>query len=425
VSISRRTPATAPLKVLVVDHTAGLAGGEVALARLLHALDRRRFTVSALLLADGPLVERLRADDIAVTVLPTSAKLTTIGRAEAAASPFTALSSALRSLSAVPRIAKVIRGSNAELVVANSLKSAVLVSLAAPLAGRRWVWHLHDRIAADYLPTTMVQMLRILGRRSPRMIVANSLATRETMPSVPETRIMVAYPGVEVPPEALTRGESPATAFGLLGRIAPTKGQTEFLRAVSLLDSRLPDARYYVIGEAMFNDAAFADEIRRLPGSLGISDRVEFSGWAADPMAAIAPLTALVHASPVPEPFGQVLVEAMLAGVPVIATNAGGVPEILDPDSHGTILSPGVTISNVGILVEPGDADALADAMAWAASHPTEIASMAAAAQISASERFDIRRSARLVERVWFQAAGRPVGASAEAAGLDGQSFEA
>jgi glycosyltransferase involved in cell wall biosynthesis len=407
VTIATAKPEPAKLRVTVVDHTAGLAGGEVALARLLHAVDRDRFDATVLLLAEGPLEGRLRTDGIRVIVLPTSEALTTVGRATAVSSPVAAGISALRSFAAIPRLAAAIRRTHADLVVANSLKSAVLVAFAAPLAGRRWVWHLHDRIAPDYLPRVLVSALRSMARVAPRLVVANSAATRSTLPRVPDRRVVVAYPGLDVTANAPSREVIPVASFGLLGRIAPTKGQTEFLRAAALLLPQLPSARFTVIGDAMFNDADFASRVRALPAKLGIVDNVEFTGWAADPIAAIRQLTSLVHASPVPEPFGQVLVEAMLEGIPVIGTNAGGVPEILDPDGLGRDATNGLIIAPLGLLVEPADPASLASAMNWTATHPDEIAEMAIQARASAAARFDIRESARIIEAAWLTAARR------------------
>jgi glycosyltransferase involved in cell wall biosynthesis len=399
-----RQPAV--LRVLVVDHTAELSGGEVALSRLLHAVDRQQYAVSVLLLADGPLEERLREDDVQVAVLRTSNRLTGVGRAEAVATPLALAASSARSLALVPRLRRAIRGAHPDLVVANTLKSAVLVSMAAPLSGRRWVWHLHDRIAPDYLPRMTVHALRALARHAPRAIVANSRATRQTLPGVPDSRITVVYPGVATHAAVECRAPSQHPSFALLGRVAPTKGQIEFVRAAAVLAPKLPGAVFSVVGDAMFNDAAFADEVRSLAATLGVADRVVFTGWLSNPGAAIANLTALVHASPVPEPFGQVLVEAMLVGVPVIGTNAGGVPEILDPEHQAETIAEGVKRTPLGLLVEPGDPLALAAAMGWMAEHAGDAAEMAVRARASAVARFEIGQTARRIEETWSRAAG-------------------
>ncbi|TAM69467.1 MAG: glycosyltransferase family 1 protein [Microbacteriaceae bacterium] len=402
-------PSRSAARVLVIDHTAELSGGEVALSRLLEAVDRERYDVRVLLLADGPFAARLSAQGIPVAVLSGSSRLTRIGRAEAASSPIALLANAIRTLALVPRISAAIRGAGAQLVVANTLKAAVLSSIAAPLAGRRWVWHLHDRIARDYLPPALVFGLRALARWAPRLVVANSEATRATLPRLHDDRVIVAYPGVAVPPaEAPLRTPPSVPLFGLLGRIAPTKGQLEFLRAAALLVAGHPGIRFSVIGDALFNDGRFADEIRAMPAALGIDDCVMFTGWLDDPTSAIQGLTALVHASPIAEPFGQVIVEAMFAGVPVIGTDAGGVREILNADGAVEPIGRGVTRTAFGLLVAPHDPAALATAMAWMAEHEPEREAMAGRARVSAAERFDIRVSASRTNQAWTRALGAP-----------------
>jgi glycosyltransferase involved in cell wall biosynthesis len=402
------------LRVLLVDHTAELAGGEVALSRLLAATDPTRFDTRVLLLATGPLVARLQEGGIPVAVLEASERLTGAGREDAASSPLKLVGSVLRTLAIMPRMIRAIRSARADLVVANTLKAAVLVSIAAPLAGRRWVWHLHDRLAVDYLPWPLVFAMRLLARVGPRVVVANSEATRATLRGTPERKIVVTYPGLEVSDAAVSLSHIPRDenhpSIGLLGRIAPTKGQREFLQAAKLTAGVHGDARFVVIGDALFNDAPFADRVRSMPASLGIAERVEFTGWIDDPRSAIASLTVLVHASPVPEPFGQVLVEAMLTGTPVIGTNAGGVPEILgavaDGQSHESIAT-GVTRTTLGLLVRPGDTKALSDAMNWMLEHPSERTTMAEEARLSAIERFDIRATVDRVAAAWIRASGR------------------
>ncbi|WP_022900946.1 glycosyltransferase family 4 protein [Humibacter albus] len=405
---------TERLRVLVVDHTAELAGGEVALARLLAQLDATRFDVRVLLLAEGPLAERLRVLGIPVAVVAASDRLTGAGREDVVSSPLRLIGSAARTIALVPRLMRAIRSARADLVVANTLKAAVLVSLAAPATGRRWVWHLHDRIAPDYLPRPLVAAMRVIARLGPRMIVANSEATRATLPGVPKHRIVVAYPGIDMVAGAATTAEPLADhgrppLLGLLGRIAPTKGQVEFLEAAARIAATHQDVRFVIIGDALFNDAPFAEGVRGMPAALGIAERVEFTGWLENPATTVSALTALVHASPVPEPFGQVLVEAMLIGTPVIGTDAGGVPEILeDPRcGGGGERVAGVRKTPLGLLVRPGDVDALSSAMNWMLEHPVERASMAEAARRSARERFDIRLSAHRVADAWARAARR------------------
>jgi glycosyltransferase involved in cell wall biosynthesis len=105
-----------------------------------------------------------------------------------------------------------------------------------------------------------------------------------------------------------------------------------------------------VVGAALFGEDEFACGLPRLADSLGIGRRVELRGHRTDVWDELARIDVLVHASVTPEPFGQVILEGMAAGVPVIAARAGGPAEILRHD---------VT----GVLYESADLDGLANAM--------------------------------------------------------------
>src|SRR5205814_42692 len=142
--------------------------------------------------------------------------------------------------------------------------------------------------------------------------------------------------------------------IGVFGRITRWKGQDVVLRALA----KLSDVRAIFVGEE--EDREYANELRSLA-----NDRVRFLGFREDARELMSAVDCIVHVSTAPEPFGRVIVEGMLALRPVIATNAGGVPEIIED---------GVS----GILVAPGNADELAAAIRRVFSDPTEAARMAA-----------------------------------------------
>ena len=94
-----------------------------------------------------------------------------------------------------------------------------------------------------------------------------------------------------------------------------------------------------VIGVPMFGEDAYADGLRRLAADLG--GKVDFRGFRDDVRAELARLDVLVHASIIPEPFGQVVLEGMAAGLPVVAADAGGPAEIIDDGVDGLLYTPG------------------------------------------------------------------------------------
>jgi len=385
-----------PVRVAVLDHTAQLGGAELALLRTVRALDPAAVEVTVVLFADGPLAGRLRDAGVAVRVLPLDPRIAQTDRAAAGRSAVGAARSAAATLPFVARLARLLRDLQPDVVHTTSLKADVIGLPAARLARRPLVWHVHDRIAEDYLPAPVARALRMLARRGPRHVVVNSRATAATLLPLPRGWTL-AYPGLapeQVAADPAGRPAPAAPVIGLVGRVSPTKGQREFVAAAALLAERFPDARFRVVGAALFEEQAYEVELRAQVAALGLADRVELTGWAADPVGEIDRLSVLVHASPVPEPFGQVVVEGMARGVPVVATAGGGVDEIAVADD-GTPRC---------LVVPPRDVPALAEAVARVLDRPEEAAARADRAWKDVQADYAVARTAERLTAVWRRA---------------------
>ena len=146
--------------------------------------------------------------------------------------------------------------------------------------------------------------------------------------------------------------------------------------------------RFIIIGAALFGEDQYEQEVRRLVSQLEIEDVVEFAGFRADVKQAISELDLVVHASTKGEPFGQVIIEGMAAGKPVVATNGGGVPEIVED-------------GNTGILVPMGDAAAMASAICRILADPVLARAMGMRGRKRVTEHFSVTQTARRVEAVY------------------------
>jgi glycosyltransferase involved in cell wall biosynthesis len=130
---------------------------------------------------------------------------------------------------------------------------------------------------------------------------------------------------------------------GLAATMAPWKGHEVFLRALAKVPEEL-GVRGYVIGGAIYateSRQTRIDELRRLASSLGIAERVVFTGYIEDMASAMRSLDILVHASTAPEPFGLVIIQAMACGKPVVVSCAGGAAEIVEGGTFGLCNAPG------------------------------------------------------------------------------------
>jgi glycosyltransferase involved in cell wall biosynthesis len=349
-----RAPGRSP-RVVYLDHVARLSGGEIALLRLLPHLDG--IDTHVILGEDGPLATRLQQAGVSVEVLPLAPAARDLRRASARAGGVP-LRTAWETARYAFRLYRRLRRISPDVVHTNSLKSGVYGAFAARLAGVPVVWHLRDRIAEDYLPRSATLVLRRLVPGMSAGVVANSQATLDTLGRMGSRPAWVIPDSVESPPQATTSKETPPSAvvFGMLGRVAPWKGQDLFLRAFA---AAFPsgEQRAVIIGTAMFGEEDFERELEALAGELGLAARVEFRGFREDIWRELGSLDVLVHASLIPEPFGQVVLEGMAAGLPVLAPDAGGPAEVIDDGRTGT-------------LFPRGDAEALAAGMRALASDP-------------------------------------------------------
>ena len=334
------------LRVVYLDHVARLSGGEIALMRLLTRFEN--VEPHMILGEDGPLADRLQQAGVSVEVLPIAASARDVRR-DTVRFGATTPASAVHTLVYIARLAWRLRALDADLVHTNSLKAGVYGSLAAKAAGVPLVWHVRDRIAEDYIPAAAVRLVRTLIRHLADGVVANSTATLETLPAGDRGRLSWVIPASVEVSEHPRAPHTGGTRFGMLGRIAPWKGQDLFLRAFA---AAFPggDERAIIVGAAMFGEEDYERELRELAASLGISERVEFRGFREDVWPELACFDVLVHASVIPEPFGTVVLEGMAAGLAVIAADEGG---------PASVIADGVT----GRLFRSRDADSLAATM--------------------------------------------------------------
>ncbi|WP_217921317.1 glycosyltransferase family 4 protein [Miltoncostaea oceani] len=329
-AVTRGTPRTRA-RVVFLDHCAALSGGELALARTIPALER--VDAHVILAEEGPLVELLRDRGISVEVLTMDEDARGLGRGRVTPGGVP-LGAAWASAAHVAALVRRLRRLRPDLVHTNSLKAAVYGAAAGRVAGVPVIWHVRDRIAADYLPAAAVRLIRGMARTLPSAIIANSETTRAELPAVscPVEVIPSPVPAAVASPADRDAGEP--FRVGLVGRIAPWKGQHLFIDAFARAfgEGREEGA---IIGSPLFGEEEYAQEVRQASARLGLGDRVSFRGFREDVPAELARLDVLVHASTIPEPLGQTVLEGMAAGLPVVVPDAGGPAEVVIDGANG------------------------------------------------------------------------------------------
>jgi glycosyltransferase involved in cell wall biosynthesis len=372
------------LRVVYVDHVARLSGGEIAILRLLPYLEG--VNAHVILGEDGLLAERLTQAGISVEVLALNESTRDLRR-DAVRLAGSAPAAALQTLAYSARLARRLRALRPDLVHSNSLKSGIYGGIAARAAGVPLLWHLRDRVAEDYLPPAAVRLMRVAIAGLADGVVANSASTLQTLPARAREHGLVIPDSVEVQPRRRSADGEPGTVtFGMLGRIAPWKGQDLFLRAFA---AAFPDGpeRAVLVGEPMFGEQGYERELHALAAQLGLDGRVEFRGFREDVWSELARFDVLVHASVIPEPFGQVVIEGMAAGLAVLASDEGGPADVIDD-------------GRTGRLFGSRDAGSLAAAMQALGDDPAERSRLGEAARGAASV-YDPRVLGARLERAY------------------------
>lgn len=367
-------PAGEPPGLLFVDHASGLGGAEHSLLALLAALDRSRFR-PVLATVPGPLAEAARALDMPVATL----RLDRLRGRRLWPLPLAR---------GVLGLLALVRRERVALLHANVLRAALYTAPAARLARRPWVWHVRD-ILTD-APST-----RRLCREA-AAVVAISRAVAGALPCPERARVIFnpVAPGAARLRDRAALGLPAGPLVASVGRLRAWKGHGRFLEAAARV--RDPQARFLVLGGRVFREDETAPdlegELRRQAERLGIAGRVTFTGQRGD-LADIWPhLTLLVHCAEA-EPFGRVVAEAQASGLPVVAFRDGGVPEIV---------ADGAT----GLLVAPGDLDALAAAVDRLLADPELGRRLGAAGRERARRLFDPAAQTRAVEAVYAELLG-------------------
>jgi len=132
----------------------------------------------------------------------------------------------------------------------------------------------------------------------------------------------------------------PLRTIAIIGRITPLKGHTYFLQAMAKVVRQYPYARIWVIGDAPANKKNYLQEIEALVKRLGLGKNVAFLGNRKDVAQLLTEVDVLALSTVTQEAFGRVILEAQAVGVPVVATNVGGVVDIIDQEKTGLLVMP-------------------------------------------------------------------------------------
>jgi glycosyltransferase involved in cell wall biosynthesis len=258
-------------------------------------------------------------------------------------------------LAAAARVATIVRQGGYHLIHAHTVRTALISSLASRLSGAPMVYHVHSPASRNSTRWWRERLNAIVERLSmlpaARLIAVSQAMGRHMVgEGCDPARIVVVPNGVPTAVEPFNRIPPAGNwTLGVVALFRPRKGIEVFLDAIDQLRRAGRFVRIRAVGA--FETPRYEAEIIARTERLGLSEQITWTGFAQNVGDELRKMDILVLPSLFGEGLPMVVLEAMAAGVPVVAARVEGVPEAID---HG----------REGLLVEPGDAADLARAIA-------------------------------------------------------------
>jgi L-malate glycosyltransferase len=248
-------------------------------------------------------------------------------------------------------------------------------------------------------------LMQRVGYACAHTIVANSQAAADRLrfERVPERKIAVVPNGLDASLFNRFTARTPRSrlrTIAVVANLRPEKGHDVLIDAAPQVLARVPDARFLIVGSGPQMNTLVARAQRA-----GVADAFTFLGHCDDVAARLGEADVFVLPSR-SEAFPNAVIEAMAAGLPIVASAVGGIREAIDHE-------------RTGLLVPPGDRDALAHAICRVMAEPAEAARMGAAAREHVDSRFDFDRMVAGFEAIYLRQLARrrmPVAERAELA---------
>ena len=343
--------------ILLSERADYFGGGQRSLFDLATSLRGSGFEPLVVLPEEGPLGTALATAQVPIRLLP-------LPRLASGA-----LFAAPRAAAALARLA---RDSGAALLHSDSPRTALYAGSAAGLVGRPHLWHVRSSVASSAFADAALLAL------SDRVVAVSRAAARRSPPLARSPRVQVVPTGIAAP-VCLPRREAraalglPVEGFvaGVVGRVEPDKGGEEAVAALPRLRNALPGARLVFIGQT---DAVHVKRLRELARGLGVADAIRFEGERQPAAPLLSAFDLLLHPSH-HEALPRAVLEALHAGVPIVASAVGGIPEAIEDQVSG-------------LLVPPRNAERLGEAAARIATDRALATGLAAAGRAIARSRF-------------------------------------
>ena len=331
--------------ILFIHQSAELYGSDKTLLLLLKNLDKNKFKPIVLLPFDGPLKEALENENIEVVIAPVLKLYRKLFTPKNLIGFFKDIKAAFKIVN------ELHKNYQFTLIYSNTL--AVLLGIMFAWKNNiKHLWHVHEIIEKPSL--FKKAFVGLLSLKSNTHIVYNSQATKffwELNKSIINKGVVI-WNGIEInTPESSTSelfdirknlflAQPNEIILALVGRISRWKGQMILLDAFNNLVQKNENIKLVFVGAPPPNQEKFQEDLEERIASFKLNDKVLIIPFQNEIHKIWQAIDIAVVPSTEPEPFGMVAIEAMLAHKPIVASNHGGLTEIIENNATGFLVTP-------------------------------------------------------------------------------------
>ena len=251
-----------------------------------------------------------------------------------------------RLVKSVREVRRVIKKEKIDLIFGNTVRADIVGSLATLFSRTKIVWFIQDYT----FPKTLFNFLKFIPEKI--FYVSHSVAHYYRVKENEKHRVIYIWRNFHekvaiVPREAISKkrenwGAGKDTVIiGYVGRLVEWKGPQILIEAVEiLLKEGFKNIKCIIIGSGKGQEESNEEEVKNLVNNKNLTNDVVFTGFESNIPLSILSLDILCLPSIEAEPFSSVVVEAMMAKIPVIGTNIGGTPEIIKDEQTGLLIPP-------------------------------------------------------------------------------------
>lgn len=330
-------------KILYLHAGAELYGADIVLLELLKNLDKNKFEPYVVLPCNGPLVNKLRENNIWVEII----EYPILRRKYF--NPKGIFNYAKDYLTYSKKINDIVKMKNIDAIHTNTM--AVLEGIYIKHKSKLpLVWHIHEIIVN---PRFMNKFLSYLIAKNANEIVTVSNAVKKHLESTGyfKKEIRVIYNGVDnkvFSPQNdsdYIRSEfnipKDSKIVGMIGRVNAWKGQKDFLNAMEVILDKYPNVYAMLVGGVFEGEEWRITELQEIIYNMKNKDRVIFSDYRKDTKNIYALYDIFVLPSTNPDPLPTVVLESMASGKPIVGYKHGGICEMVKDGYNGMLAQVG------------------------------------------------------------------------------------